>query len=445
MTPGSWDRRAPFRGAGWYAMVGRAGFLVRLLAAAAVLVGCAAPPADASAAWVAANAIPLRGVDPLADGADLVPLAAAIGDAQVVGLGEAVHGVAEEITAKHRLLRLLVEQAGSRSVAWEDDWTVGLLVDDYVRGGPADLGAVLAKMSPQWQSRQVADVLRWLRAFNTGRPDPVRFVGVEYYLTRASAYDAVEAYVAAAAQAELAALRADLRPLRPGTDDMFAFVAQVMAAPDKQARLDRARRVQGLVERLPDGPDQALAAHHAAQIVAFWEHYSLPDADALVHRDAHAAANLRWWRDRSGDKVVYWAATPHTANAPTLRIGGPPGPDLRFPSVGSYLRAWYGERYRSVGVTPGHGSASLGEGQTAALADPAPDRFEKPLSDAGPDVFALDLRQPAPPAVRTWLAAPATFRGLADRGDAGFLDGGSPTQWFDLVVFHRTATPAGMP
>jgi erythromycin esterase len=132
-------------------------------------------------------------------------------------------------------------------------------------------------------------------------------------------------------------------------------------------------------------------------------------------------------------------------NAPALRIGGPPGPDLRFPSVGSYLRAWYGERYRSVGVTPGRGSASLGEGQTAALADPAPDRFEEPLSDAGPDVFALDLRRPAPPAVRAWLAAPATFRGVADRGDAGFLDGGSPMQWFDLVVFHRTATPTGTP
>src|SRR6185437_12974435 len=70
MTPGSWDRRAPFRGAGWYAMVGRAGFLVRLLAAAAVLVGCAAPPADASAAWVAANAIPLRLVERLPDGPD---------------------------------------------------------------------------------------------------------------------------------------------------------------------------------------------------------------------------------------------------------------------------------------------------------------------------------------------------------------------------------------
>jgi erythromycin esterase-like protein len=429
-------------------MFGRAGFTARLLIAAAVLVGCAAPPVDTPEAWVAATAIPLRGVDPQTDGSDLAPLAAAIGDAQVVGLGEAVHGVAEELTVKHRLLRLLVERAGFRSVAWEEDWTVGLLVDDYIRGRSGDLGAVLAAMSPQWQSREVADVLRWLRAFNTGRSDPVRFVGVEYYLTRASAYDAVEAYVAAVAPAELAGLRADLRPLRPDTDDMFAFVAQVMAAPDKQARLDRARRVQQLVERLPrppDGPDPALAAHNAAQIVAFWEHYSLSDAEALVYRDAHAAANLRWWHDRSGDKVVYWAATPHTANAPSLRIGGPPGPDLCFPSVGSHLRAWYGGQYRSIGVTPGHGAASLGGGQTAALADPAPGRFEKPLAAAGPDVFALDLRLPAPPAVRTWLDAPATFRGLPDRGDAGFLDGGSAAQWFDLVVFHRNATPASPP
>jgi hypothetical protein len=91
------------------------------------------------------------------------------------------------------------------------------------------------------------------------------------------------------------------------------------------------------------------------------------------------------------------------------------------------------------------GAASLGGGQTAAQADPAPDRFEEPLAAAGPDVVALDLRLSTPPAVRTWLDAPATFRGLPDRGDAGFLDGGSPAQWFDLVVFHRNATPTEGP
>jgi erythromycin esterase-like protein len=151
------------------------------------------------------------------------------------------------------------------------------------------------------------------------------------------------------------------------------------------------------------------------------------------------------WDRRTPFRGAGWYAMVGRAGFLVRLLAAAAGQDLRFPSVGSYLRAWYGERYRSVGVTPGRGSASLGEGQTAALADPAPDRFEKPLSDAGPDVFALDLRRPAPPAVRAWLAAPATFRGVADRGDAGFLDGGSPTQWFDLVVFHRTATPAGMP
>ena len=41
--------------------------------------------------------------------------------ASVVGLGESAHGAAEELTLKHRTLRLLVEDMGFRSVAWEED------------------------------------------------------------------------------------------------------------------------------------------------------------------------------------------------------------------------------------------------------------------------------------------------------------------------------------
>lgn len=42
---------------------------------------------------------------------DLTPLRRAIGDAEIVGLGESAHGAAEEETLKHRTLRLLVEQS----------------------------------------------------------------------------------------------------------------------------------------------------------------------------------------------------------------------------------------------------------------------------------------------------------------------------------------------
>jgi erythromycin esterase len=49
-------------------------------------------------------------------------------------------------------------------------------------------------MRPQYRSGEVANVLTWLRDFNVGRSDPVRFVGVEYYFAGPEAYDAVAAY-----------------------------------------------------------------------------------------------------------------------------------------------------------------------------------------------------------------------------------------------------------
>lgn len=104
---------------------------------------------------------------------------------------------------KHRVLRFLVEDRGLRSVAWEEDWTTGVEIDSYIRTGVGDVDAIVREMSPQWQWREVAEVLRWMRDFNARRADKVRFVGVEhYYFTRRPAYDAVTAYVARVAPSD---------------------------------------------------------------------------------------------------------------------------------------------------------------------------------------------------------------------------------------------------
>ena len=91
---------------------------------AAALTACAAAP-DVPG-WIADRAAPLASADPAAPLDDLEPLRRSVGDAQVVGLGESVHGAAELTTLKHRTLRLLVERMGFRTVAWEEDWTTGL-------------------------------------------------------------------------------------------------------------------------------------------------------------------------------------------------------------------------------------------------------------------------------------------------------------------------------
>jgi erythromycin esterase len=294
----------------------------------------------------------------------------------------------------------------------------------------------------------VAEVLAWLRTYNAGHADKVRFVGVEYYLLRALAYDAVEAYVARTAPRRLPELRRHLRAIRPDTSDMFAYVGWYLGVADKRPYLGHAHRLYQLVKGIPHRPGDrahALALHHARQIVSFYEHYSLPQppaSDSLVYRDAHAAWNLRWWHGDSGDKVVYWGASAHTANAPRLRIAVPPDPTWRYATAGSYLRRWYGRRYVSIGFTFDHGTVGLGGGQTAALPPPAPGWFERPLGRAGLDQFALDLRRPAPPAVRSWLHAPIRTRGLPDRGPGSFMAGGTLAQWFDLVVHVQDLTPA---
>jgi erythromycin esterase-like protein len=403
---------------------------------------------DPVTGWVRDHAVPLDTVDPAAPLGDLAPLRRAIGGAEIVGLGESIHGAAEEETLKHRTLRLLVEDMGFRSVAWEEDWTTGLQIDRYIRTGKGDLDALMAQVSPQWQSREVARVLAWLRDYNTGRADKVRFVGVEYYLLRALAYDAVEAYVARTAPQRLAELRRHLRVIRPDTADMFAYIQWYLAVADKAPYLDHARRVYRLVKSLPHRPGDrahALALHHARQIVSFYEHYSLPQppaSDSLVYRDAHAAQNLRWWHRYSGGKVAYWGASAHTANAPRLRIVVPPGPHWRYATAGSHLRRWYGRRYVSIGFTFDHGTVSLGPEGTATLPPPAQDWFERPFGKVGLDQFALDLRTPAPPPVRRWLQTPIRTRGLPDAGPDSYMAGGSLAQWFDVIVHRQELTPA---
>jgi erythromycin esterase len=354
-----------------------------------------------------------------------------------------VHGVAEELTLKHRALRVLVEQLGFRSVAWEEDWTTGRLINDYITTGAGDPDALVGRMSPQWQSREVADVLRWLREFNSGRPDKVQFVGVEYYLTGQEAYDAVDAHVAAAAPGRLAELREHLQAVRPPTANVFEHIQAYMAEADREPYLRHARAVRDLVLGLPhaDGDrDHVLAAHTARQIVSFHEHFDLPEGESHAYRDAHAAENLVWWQELTGDKIAYWAASPHTARAPQLRIVAPDG-EMRFPSAGSYLADRWGERYLSIGFMVDGGTANVGEGQTADLGEPAEDWFERPLDEVGLDRSLLDLRAAAPQPVRDWLDAPIRTRGPS--GPGSYVDGGTASQWFDVIVHEQRAAPAG--
>ncbi|MBO2449530.1 erythromycin esterase family protein [Actinomadura barringtoniae] len=409
-------------------------------ATAATAAGASAEPRPV-ASWITRNATPLSTIDPRAPLTDLAPLRRTIGDATIVGLGESTHGASEEAKLKHRVLRLLVERMGFRSIAWEEDWTLGLQLNDYILTGKRDPAALLKK--GDWQSQEVLDVLHWLRSFNKAHPhDPVRFFGVEYYATQRSAYDAVTAYTAKNAPDRLAEVKRQVEAILPWTADIGAYVQWLWkdaSDADKQRFATHARALYSLVERLPHRRGYEVTLHAARQILSFYEHYDLKDNNA--YRDEHTSQNLRWWRSFSHDKVVYWAAAPHSANAPHVRLSAAPGPDITFAGVGSFMRRWYGERYRSIGFTFDHGSIAGDPGGPALPAPPPPEGWaEHPLGRVPYAQYAIDLRKPAPPAVTTWLTSPATTRGLIWVPSSTWT-GGSLRQYYDAIVHRQTITP----
>jgi erythromycin esterase len=389
--------------------------------------------------WIVENAHPLTTVEPGAPLSDLAPLADMVGDARVVGVGRPTHGAHELSTLTHRIVRLLVEQLGFRSLALEEDWTTGVPIDEYLRTGSGDPRELVEGASPPHRTEELLDVLRWMRAYNEENPtDPLRFVGLDISNVDALAYDAVADHVRRTAPRLLEELCAHYAPLRPiaGTAEHTEWYR---TQRDKQPYIDRARRAYDLVERLPAGRGAALAAHHAQAIVDFYELHAIDAMTSMSYIESCLADNTIWWHEHTGHKIVYWSGS-HTAIGHARTVTFPPAPPKTGRNAGSYLREHFGAGFVSVGLSFHHGSVPN------PVPAPTPGRADALLGSTGLAAYLLDLRADQPDPVRTRLQAPAKWRLIGpnynpDDDADHHMSGGSLNDWFDLIVHHREVTP----
>ncbi|MEV5515279.1 erythromycin esterase family protein [Streptomyces flaveolus] len=374
---------------------------------------------------------PLRTTEPRGDLADLRPFGRMVGDARVVGLGEATHSSHEFFTVKHRVFRYLVEEKGFRAFALEAPWSTGLRLDAYLLRGEGDLKQIMDEEFQGtyqfWNNAEYRDLLQWMRGYNVKHPkDPVRFVGDDNGFAGAELYDKVSAY-AAEARPELTSRLTELyRGLRP-TTDADTYVDEYLAKPlaERKQLAERTGRAMDLLRQRPGkGADayawavqHATAIHQMTTLYAFdWDDpQAIPDA--MRYRDRVMAENVVWWQRQTGDKIVLGAHNSHVA----LKTYAPSS----HPQVqGDFLREQLGRGYLSVGLTFGRGSFNaLGQDggvHRFAVGPAAPGTAEHTLDRVRYRDFLVDLRD-TPAAARAWLAAPhtvknigATYPGIAD-------------------------------
>jgi erythromycin esterase-like protein len=124
----------------------------------------------------------LSGNDPGLATGDLAPLQGIVGNATVVGLGEAVHTSGGFYRMKHRILRYLVETMGFRAFAIESPWIAADSVAAYVQtceGTPED---AMKGLFSVWQSTEVRDMVQWMCEWNRSHrkaKDKVSFFGFD--------------------------------------------------------------------------------------------------------------------------------------------------------------------------------------------------------------------------------------------------------------------------
>src|SRR3954447_23850153 len=95
-----------------------------------------------------------------------------IGDAHVVLIGEASHGIHEFYRQRALITRRLIAERGFRAVAVEADWPDAYRINRFVRGNSEGTIAIDAlagfRRFPTWMWRNadVLDFIGWLRAHN---------------------------------------------------------------------------------------------------------------------------------------------------------------------------------------------------------------------------------------------------------------------------------------
>ncbi|MCX4751319.1 erythromycin esterase family protein [Kitasatospora sp. NBC_01287] len=395
-----------------------------LLVAAAATVGALLAPTSAYADQevparpdgqdpvraLALAAHPLRSTEPGPDTADLRPLGAMIGDAAVVGLGEATHGSHEFFALKERVFRYLVEEKGFTTFALEIGWPSGLLIDEYLQSGRGDARQVVQEAlggSP-FGRQEFLHLIEWMRDHNRRAPGRrVHFMGDDVGAPRVGDdfFERVTGYVGRHQPRlgpRFTELYAGLRPL----DDAIAYTRGPLA--ERQRLAANAQQALELLEGSGAGGEEyEWTVQHArsiAQTAAFLA-CDFGDAEALsaaeLQRDRLMAENIAWWQRHTGHRMLLSAHDQHVAYVTADPVN--------YPKLqGAFLRETLGGAYLAIGTTFDQGSflsqdTSLeGPWKKFTVDAAAPGSNEYTLARVRSRDYFLDTRS-APAVARAWL------------------------------------------
>src|SRR6266487_991119 len=329
---------------------------------------------------------------------------------QLLALGEPTHGEDTLLDLRNELFRQLVEQEGYRTITIESDCMIGLAVDDYVTSGTGTLDEVMEHGFSHGFGASAAnrELVRWMRAYNDGRPASgrLRFAGFDgpLEITGAAsprqALTALHGYLSARVDAGLFPCTAETLDRLLGADDRWTNPAAMMDPAQSVGQSAEARELRLLADDLVallgaqtphlitvtsrDDWDRArLYGRTATGLLRyhFWMACTSPGRMARLVglRDQMMAGNLLAVAER-GPALVHAHNGHLQRDKSTMRLGGLP---LEWWSAGAIVSARLGEGYAFL-------ATALGTIRHQGVDTPPPDTVEGLLYALPGDRYVVD-------------------------------------------------------
>ena len=417
----------------------------------ALAVGAAqgSPSDDARIAWLGENAVRITSLAADAPHDDLAPLAAKLGAARVVLLGEQTHGEATTFAAKIRLVRTLHEEHGFDVLVFESGMYGCREADRaFAAGKLSPVAAAGEGIFPIWtRSAQLAPLWEYIAA-RRGTDRPLELAGYDCQVTGRASARLLDDLRAVAADVGFRGDDLD----RVLTDVGTAVDARSVPASEKEGK--RTAKAYDSFRRALAGPPRGARLDAAER--AFWTRFLASVeaqaanqrtagererkrlAEQFNPRDAQGGANLVWLANEryAGRKLIVWLATMHAQrNAHTIDTQDRALDYKGVETAGHHLWKALGQDVYVVGFVSAEGRGGLPwTAPGAPLPAPPQGSFEDLCVRAGLENAFVDLR-----------GTPAGHW-LRERNVAAPL-GNSPMRavWpdvLDALVFLKTRTPS---
>jgi erythromycin esterase len=415
--------------------------------------------------------VPVRSIAPDDDDfSDLAPIAAAIGGARIVQLGETTHGDGAAFAAKVRLVKFLHQHHGFDVLLWESGMYDVRVVDESLRAGADPAAAARLGVFAVWsQSAEVLPLFEYASASHTGSR-PLEMAGFDMQFSAPGIGDDVRAlergllrfveeidqdavrdsaialarssiegfqrlYAMAIARSEFQralreagvteAERDSLRAWRETRQASFAPSAQdldrCLVATEELLHILRERQAT-----LADSGAE-LEVDFMARVVGNLRDYGLnwysygrlglggdnPEFIAAGNRrDARMADNIRWFAERKypDRKLIVWAHNGHVMNAhlhPDYTRPTAEPVDGGLKQMGAHVAERFGQAVYTIAFIAFAGEYGLATTRNVnPIREMPADGIEALLHELGHSQAFLDLRR-LPSG--HWLRQPATM------------------------------------